>query len=321
MQAGDAALSLVRGMFQLVEITVLFVPWGLPTRVGGWRRWYIAPHAVKPWRRLNGNNTKSIVLLVDNVAECYTLAVMFVHEIAKFQYIVWDDRFKTEKPYQILSGLSENSPISKTNITFERSVHEETVTDIRENPTAYSLDTSGFSVHKIETEFADWFDREKVESQYLPQIVAPFLRKHVENATHIIAFDWHVSDYSWPSQQYPYKFQLRRNSKDAIGGRMDLSDSTQPLMPAKVVHVGKSGSLEYLHDQKLIGKDQTPAGVVRRVRQQLGDQADRAFQGRVRLIKYTHLPSIVYACFNKHGKFLETASIPRPRCTISCMRR
>ncbi|OAL45364.1 hypothetical protein IQ07DRAFT_684291 [Pyrenochaeta sp. DS3sAY3a] len=176
---------------------------------------------------------------------------MVQHETARFQYLKWDEKFRTEKPYQILSGLSESSSVSRTNVTFEQAEQEEKVTDIRENPDAYSLDTTGFAVHRIENGFLDWFNEQRVESEYIPQYVVPFLRQHVKDATRIIIFDWH----------------LRRNSPG--DSRVDLNDNTQPLLPAKVVHV-----------------DQTPAGVVRRVRQQLGDDAERALQGRVRIINF-----------------------------------
>ena len=117
---------------------------------------------------------------------------MFVHEAAKFEYIKWSDTFKKEKPYQILSGLAKSSTISNTNITFEQSEVEEKVTDIRQNHDAYSLDSNGFNVHTISSDFADWSNQAKVESEYIPQVIEPFLRKHVEDVSQVVVFDWHV---------------------------------------------------------------------------------------------------------------------------------
>src|ERR1051326_2814866 len=121
----------------------------------------------------------------------YPCIAMVVHETAKFQYVKWDDKYLSEKPYRILSDLPEHKSVPQTNIAFEESECEENVTDIRENPSAYTLDSNGFSVHTVESDFSSWFDQEKVEAEYIPQVVEPFLRRHVSNAAKIIVFDWH----------------------------------------------------------------------------------------------------------------------------------
>jgi hypothetical protein len=118
---------------------------------------------------------------------------MVVHETTKFQYVKWDDKYLNEKPYRILfSSPSEHNSVPQTNIVLEQSEWEEDVTDIRENPSTYTLDTNGFSVHTVESDFSSWFDQEKVETEYIPQVVEPFLRQHVREAAKIIVFDWHV---------------------------------------------------------------------------------------------------------------------------------
>ncbi|KAF2739370.1 hypothetical protein EJ04DRAFT_508670 [Polyplosphaeria fusca] len=179
---------------------------------------------------------------------------MVVHQVAKFHYLRWDDKFTHEKPYSILSGISDDSPVLKSNVSFEENPNEETITDMREAPHSYSLDTHGFNFHQVQSSFANWFDREQVESVFIPQVVEPFLKKHVPNAHRIVVFNW----------------RLRRNICDEDSNRVDLNDGTHPILPARAVHI-----------------DQTPAGVVRRVRHHLGkDEANKALKGRVRLINF-----------------------------------
>jgi hypothetical protein len=117
---------------------------------------------------------------------------MALHEATRFQYLKWNVIFNEEKPYQILSGRSEHTTISNTNVTFEDSAQDERVTDIREDPNSFSLDVNGFSAHKIDSKFSEWSDKERVESEYIPQVVEPFLRTHVDEATEIMVYDWHV---------------------------------------------------------------------------------------------------------------------------------
>ncbi|KAH7061984.1 methyltransferase CmcJ [Paraphoma chrysanthemicola] len=178
---------------------------------------------------------------------------MIVHEATRFQYMKWDEKFAREKPYQIISGLSKSSPISNTNINFEQSASEEKVTDIRECPEAYSLDVNGFNVHTICSDFTEWTNRARVETEFIPNIVEPLLREQVGERSRIVVFDWH----------------LRRNVRHDRGKGVDTNDSTQPLPVAKVVHI-----------------DQPPAEVVRRVQRHLGDEADQLLQGRVRMINF-----------------------------------
>lgn len=116
---------------------------------------------------------------------------MFHHEAARFRCLKWVEDFEKEKPYQISSGRTKGSLVSNTNITYEQSAAEERVTDMRESLDTFSLDVNGFSAHKIQSEFSAWIDKQKVESEYIPQVVEPLLRRNVDG-NEVFVFDWHV---------------------------------------------------------------------------------------------------------------------------------
>lgn len=126
---------------------------------------------------------------------CFQNSKMPNDEAATFQYLRWDDKFLKEKPYQVLSGITNRSvELQATNIEFENGAQEELVKDVRGLETRYSLDEHGFSYHNLEHVFQAFHDREKVEQEYIPGVVEPFLKQHVQGADRVVVFDWHVRD-------------------------------------------------------------------------------------------------------------------------------
>ncbi|KAF2437989.1 methyltransferase CmcJ [Karstenula rhodostoma CBS 690.94] len=182
-----------------------------------------------------------------------TVAAMSRHEQAIFSYIQWKDIYKDEKPYEILADLPiEANGTAKTNITLEKGTADN-VTDVRDREAEFSLDNNGFAFIKHKSDFTE-FDKSKfVEDEFLPKVVEPFLKKHVEGADRIVFFDWH----------------LRRNVREEAPEKIDINDGSHALLPVNYPHI-----------------DQSPASAILRVRQQFGEEADELLKGRVRIVNF-----------------------------------
>jgi hypothetical protein len=116
-------------------------------------------------------------------------------ETASFHYIEWQDLYEKEKPFEILADLPDGFPDSrKTNIVLKENSPER-IKDVRGHEADFSLDDHGFAFRNIETSFLEYDKRRLVEAEFLPGVVEPFLREHVEGADRIVFFDWHVGDH------------------------------------------------------------------------------------------------------------------------------
>ena len=116
------------------------------------------------------------------------------HISTKLNYLVWQPKYAYEKPYEIASrpDSSSHSLIPTTNLVFS-SNSPELVHDVRGTEHLYSLDTHGFLFRKgPESDFRDFYDRKRVERDYLPKVVQPWLEATVEGANRVAIFDWHV---------------------------------------------------------------------------------------------------------------------------------
>jgi hypothetical protein len=116
-----------------------------------------------------------------------------LYETATFEYLKWQDKYLKEKPYQILSGLDPGeTSISNSNLIFETGPLER-VRDVRGEEGNYCLDEHGFAFRKVDSTFWNFDDREKVERDFIPNVVEPFILENVGGANRIVVFDWHVS--------------------------------------------------------------------------------------------------------------------------------
>jgi hypothetical protein len=124
-------------------------------------------------------------------------------ELASFNYLIWNEKYRKEKPYELILDLPLDSPVeARTNIKFGAGP-EEQIHDLRGKESTLSLDGTGFIYRHIQPDSseANFNDRHWVEKTYMPNVVEPFLRKHVHGADRIFFFDWHVSRIKimdWP---------------------------------------------------------------------------------------------------------------------------
>ena len=111
---------------------------------------------------------------------------------AVFNYIRWQDKFRHEKPYEIESTKSTApGSIPLTNIE-GWDPEEQLVTDVRRDELSYNLDDHGFTYLNLQNSFSAFYDRKRVQEEYIPHVVEPFLLKNADNATRVFVFNWRV---------------------------------------------------------------------------------------------------------------------------------
>ena len=106
-------------------------------------------------------------------------------------YLRWDDRFRTEKPYQV---VSENIPglqhIPKQNIQMIEGP-EELITDIRGFESAFNLNDHGFQILQHHFPDLDYQHLEDVEHTYKPELER-LLKQSVAGVDQVAFFNWRV---------------------------------------------------------------------------------------------------------------------------------
>jgi hypothetical protein len=173
--------------------------------------------------------------------------------VTRFKYVLWDDLFLKEKPFEITIPIPPGAPDQRrTNLTFEYA-DEEIVHDIGEPSSDYKLDVHGFTYLKHQSQLrADQFDdAEKINQIYIPEC-EELLKRYVDDV----------------DQVYVYNWRLRKTEDRGRQGTMvNFEDPLFALGAAVHVHI-----------------DQSPSTVVERIGFSLPDQADFLLRGRVQHI-------------------------------------
>jgi hypothetical protein len=121
----------------------------------------------------------------NHVSEC-GLPIL-ENERSKLNYLVWDDVFHQEKPYEVLSASPDG--LKRKNFSMGPGM-EETVYDARKDVSKYHLEDHGFELRTHELTLST-FDKASIEKQYFP-IVESILRSAIPEAE-VFLFDWRVS--------------------------------------------------------------------------------------------------------------------------------
>lgn len=113
------------------------------------------------------------------------------HERTKLMYLRWEDKFNSEKPYQIVSeNIPELDRLARSNIAMMEGP-EEFIEDIRGRETAFGLDENGFMVLKHTFPAIDYQRHQDVEEIYKPE-VERLLKRNVEGVDKVVFFNWRV---------------------------------------------------------------------------------------------------------------------------------
>ncbi|KAK3402545.1 hypothetical protein B0T20DRAFT_449596 [Sordaria brevicollis] len=168
---------------------------------------------------------------------------------ARLNYIQWENKFLTEKPYEFISQAPEGCP--RKNFTLAPSP-EQTIHDMRGSEGLFNLDDHAFQVVKQQLGVIPT-DQEGIEHEYLSKIVD--LLESIDPGAEVVIFDWRLrtSDES------------RTTAKS--GSVIDLEDPMLILKPVHAVHI-----------------DQSPLAATKRVKHHMGSRAEELLQRRFRII-------------------------------------
>ncbi|KAF2809389.1 uncharacterized protein BDZ99DRAFT_509002 [Mytilinidion resinicola] len=138
----------------------------------------------------------------------------------KLKYFQWDEKYRTEKPFQLYADIPAGVPDSiRGNVKFTDG-ETETIEDVRGQEEKYSLDNHGFAFCGFETDFCGWEEKTAVETEYYRQM-EEILTTKVPGADLVHIFE----------------HRLRRSDPPrAPGLTVSLSDPSRYLSPAGTVH-------------------------------------------------------------------------------------
>ena len=106
-------------------------------------------------------------------------------------YLQWEDKFNSEKPYQIVSeNIPELDDLARSNIAMGEGP-EELIEDIRGRETTFDLDENGFKIVKYAFPVIDYQKNQDVEEIYKPE-VEKLLKGNVEGVDKVVFFNWRV---------------------------------------------------------------------------------------------------------------------------------
>ncbi|KAF2807645.1 uncharacterized protein BDZ99DRAFT_392331 [Mytilinidion resinicola] len=176
-----------------------------------------------------------------------------MNQLVSFQYLVHLPIYSYERPYYIFNNVPEGTPSGNL-----KSVHgpEQLVEDARGSEKDFDLDVQGFIFESRPLPpDIDWNSKEAIEQKYIPSVKA-VLRDVLGDVQHCESFDWRI--------RHAAAAQVLREPDP----KTNPDARTTRISPAFNVHV-----------------DQTPLGVLDRMRQIYGHEADSlAAMYRVRLI-------------------------------------
>lgn len=116
----------------------------------------------------------------------------YTDERSALRYLVWDDLYHDEKPYQMFMEPKKNQPqIETTNVSFE-AAGPELIRDVCGHGHEFNLDDHGFAFVEHTTSVAEFTSSDIINNKYLPEIQA-LLRKEIDGVDRVVFFDWRVS--------------------------------------------------------------------------------------------------------------------------------
>lgn len=92
------------------------------------------------------------------------------YELAVFRYLDWKPMYKVVRPYEVVFEIDPQGGTPRCIFGFVSSTTPEKVSNIRGHEREYSLDKHGFEARQHRTQFAKWFDREALRTQYIPEM-------------------------------------------------------------------------------------------------------------------------------------------------------
>lgn len=112
-------------------------------------------------------------------------------EKTSVHYLEWQKVYEKVKPYQVfITDIPAIEDFQDNNLVFKK-YDNVTVRDIRGQGQAPSLDENGFIISKHKFRLDDFSSAEKIEQEYLPEIIELF-RSVADGVDEVFIFDWRV---------------------------------------------------------------------------------------------------------------------------------
>ena len=114
-------------------------------------------------------------------------------EKVKLRFLQWQDLYKAEKPFEIVTDAIQGSENRRTNLVFGTN-GQQTISDIRgREGTRFALDSHGFTYKSKPCPFDGYDDKQRIIEEYLPWAES-ILKQEVGDNGRIFIFDWRVSE-------------------------------------------------------------------------------------------------------------------------------
>lgn len=208
------------------------------------------------------------------------------NETHRLRYATWDERFRVEKPYTIVSDMPWLEGTHKTNLTFAEAP-EEVITDVRGHENEFNLDDNGFTYISYKFPSIDMLNEAVVKEILYPK-AEEFLKTRVAGVDRVYLFDYRVR-FHVPSLTMLIDCALASIQRHSISLQNDRNSKHKPTSASR-----ERGTHWYVKVLSPVGMpevtnpifaDQSPGGALRRVRAWMGDETDYLLRGRVRIIK------------------------------------
>ncbi len=113
-------------------------------------------------------------------------------EKVSLRFLQWQDLYKDEKPFEIVTDAVQGSENRRTNLVFGTN-GQQTIQDVRgRGEMRFALDSHGFAYRSMTCPFDGYDSRQRVIEEYLPWAES-VLKQEVGAAGRVFIFDWRVS--------------------------------------------------------------------------------------------------------------------------------
>ena len=114
-------------------------------------------------------------------------------EKVELRFLQWQDLYKEEKPFEIVTETIQGSENRRTNLVFGTN-GQQIIKDIRgTEESRFELDSHGFSYRSRPCPFDGYDDKRRIREEYLPWAES-IIKQEVGEPGRVFIFDWRVSE-------------------------------------------------------------------------------------------------------------------------------
>ena len=114
-------------------------------------------------------------------------------EQVELRFLQWQDLYKQEKPFEIVTEAVQGSENRRTNLVFGTN-GQQTISDIRgKEEIRFALDNHGFAYRSKPCPFDGYDSKQRIVEEYLPWAES-IIKQEVGDIGRVFIFDWRVSE-------------------------------------------------------------------------------------------------------------------------------